>query len=86
MQSKEELFDMIRDPADYKMMKADNDIRAELVKIHEASERIEQLLTEGNITLDLSRRHNGATASIIECLDQIVTELDIITHRYDGDC
>lgn len=85
MQSKEELFDMIRDPADYKMMKADNEIRAELVKIHEASERIEQLLSEGNITLDLSREQT-ATASIVECLDQIVTELDIITHRYDGDC
>ena len=85
MQSKEELFDMIRDPADYKMMKADDEIRAELVKIHTASERIEQLLAEGNIELDLSREHT-ATASIIECLDQIVTELDIITHRYDGDC
>ena len=78
MQSKEELFDMIRDPAD-------EEIRAELVKIHEASERIEQLLTEGNIELDLARTQT-ATASIIECLDQIVTELDIITHRYDGDC
>ena len=85
MQSKEELFDMIRDPADYKMMKADDEIWAELVKIHTASERIEQLLAEGNIQLDLSREHT-ATASIVECLDQIVTELDIITHRYDGDC
>ena len=85
MQSKEELFDMIRDPADYKMMKADEEIRAELVKIHEASDRIEQLLVEGNIELDLARKQT-ATASIIECLDQIVTELDIITHRYDGDC
>ena len=85
MQNKEELFDMIRDPADYKMMKADEEIRAELVKIHEASDRIEQLLAEGNIELDLAREQT-ATASIVECLHQIVTELDIITHRYDGDC
>lgn len=76
------LFDMIRDPDHYRFTEANDEIRRQLVLIHQACDVIEQQLVQANIKLHAERE--SATLPITETLEQIVTGLEVCCEQYDN--
>ena len=75
------LFDMIRDPDHYRFTEANDEIRRQLVNIHQACDVIEQQLVTANIKLNAERQ--SATLLITETLEEIVTGLEVCCEHYE---
>jgi len=78
---KQELFDIIKDPIGHRHHKADQQIRAELVKIKTAIDNIDQIVfdlqeTAGTVDTSLRSVIQGKTSDIEEITIGIADELD----------
>lgn len=87
---KQELFDIIKDPVYYKHKNADQQIRAELVKIKDAIDNIDQMvfdLRDAAGTTDTSLRSmiQGKTSDIENVTIEIADDLDAEMEKIDRD-
>lgn len=83
-----DLLDIIRDPVDHKHNRADQQIRAELVKIKAAIDRIDQMVYDLDMSVSVDGQQQfirGITTDIeaktIEIADELDAEQD---RRQDG--
>tara|TARA_R100001460_G_scaffold25343_1_gene50928 strand:+ start:143 stop:421 length:279 start_codon:yes stop_codon:yes gene_type:complete len=78
---KQELFDIIKDPIGHRHHKADQQIRAELVKIKTAIDNIDQMVYDLATSKSVTDTIQGKTSDIEQYSIEIADELDEVDHQ-----